>query len=225
MIMKKRPGRGARLLLCAACVGLLAEQSLPVHATEPAYVYTYEFGETCDFMYTESHGMKIYSDNQAKAELFTGFLDKLPEKLLKQFSGQVFFFGEKPVNRYVRYDAGDTRFKGLGSLYNFGVLEGLTGLYDTNYDQLDVQSGLPDDAFLMTVAHEMGHRHKVLTGGSLPDGCIGAVQGLTERISPLHNSSHISDENEAYAEAFAFYCLYNSELKAVLPDVWEMFGE
>lgn len=225
MIMGKRPGRGARLLLCAACAGLLSGHALPVRAAEPAYVYTYEFGEICDFTYTESHGVGIYSDDQAKTELFTGFLDKLPEKLLKQFSGQVFFFAAKPVNRYVRYDTGDPGFKGLGSLYNFGVLEGLTGMYDTNYNQLDVQSGLPDDAFLMTVAHEMGHRYKVLTGGSLPDGCIGTVQVLTNMLSPLHNGSHISGENEAYAEAFAFYCLHNDELKAALPNVWGMFGE
>ena len=154
-----------------------------------------------------------------------GFWISCPEKLLKQFSGQVFFFAAKPVNRYVRYDTGDPGFKGLGSLYNFGVLEGLTGMYDTNYNQLDVQSGLPDDAFLMTVAHEMGHRYKVLTGGSLPDGCIGTVQVLTNMLSPLHNGSHISGENEAYAEAFASYCLHNDELKAALPNVWGMFGE
>lgn len=78
MIMGKRPGRGARLLLCAACAGLLSGHALPVRAAEPAYVYTYEFGEICDFTYTESHGVGIYSDDQAKTELFTGFLDKLP---------------------------------------------------------------------------------------------------------------------------------------------------
>lgn len=198
---------------------------MPVYAAEPDYVYTYEFGEVCSFAYTESHGMKIYSDNQAKTDLFVGFLDGLPDSLLSKFQGQVFFFGEKPVNRYIRYEGNDLLFKGLGSLYNFGVLEGLTGMYDTNYDQVAVQSGLPDDAFLITVAHEMGHKHKVLTGGLLPEGCIGTVQGLTDRLSPLHNSKHIGDESEAYAEAFAFYCLYGGELKAALPEVYAMFGK
>lgn len=216
MSVRKKAGA----LLFAAAFGL---SFMPVYATKPEYVYTYEFGDVCDFTYTESHGMKIYSDNQAKTDLFISFLDKLPEKLSKQFSGQVAFFAEKPVNRYIRYTNNDLRFRGLGSLYNFGVLEGLTGMYDTNYNQIDVQSGLPDDAFLITAAHEMGHKHKVLTGKKVPENCIKAIQGLTERLSPLHNSQHIADENEAYAEAFAFYVLHNDELKAALPDVHAIF--